>query len=261
MQTISAAALAAAIVVGDARAQQTPATGRDVLQAMHDAYAGKWYPTLTFIQRTTRTMPDGRDSVATWYESVRYTPERGSVLRIDIGNPAQGNGVLYTADSLWAFRGGQLAVTRAGGNSLIPLIESVYMQPVERTLRELAATGVDFTRPVVKGRWENADVWIVGVSSAADTSSPQIWVDAKTKVVVRSIFAPVPSRPMMDARFEKYVPLAGGWLATRCVFYVDGKFSQGEDYSDWKAPVALAPGLFDVATFATAPHWATPRAP
>lgn len=255
-QSRLAVAFAVGIAAAGAHAQSTPATGREVLQAMHDAYAGKWYATLTFIQKTTRKTADGKDTVATWYESVRYTPERGSVLRIDIGSPTLGNGVLYTADSLWVFRGGQLAGTRPGGNSLIPLIESVYMQPVERTLTELAATGVDFSRPVVKGRWEKADVWIVGVTSASDSVSPQIWVDAKTKVVVRSIFAPVPNRPMMDARFEKYVPLAGGWLATRCVFYVDGKFSQGEDYSDWKAPVSFDPGLFDVATFSTAPHWA-----
>jgi len=248
--------LGLAVCAAGARAQAAPATGRDVLQAMHDAYAGKWYATLTFIQKTTRKTADGRDTVATWYESVRYTAAKGAELRIDIGEPARGNGVLYTADSLWVFRGGKLSSTRAGGNALIPLIESVYMQPVDRTVRELQSTGVDFTRATVKGRWQDHDVWIVGVTSAADSASPQIWVDAATKVVVRSMFVPVPGRPMMDARFEKYVPLAGGWLATRCVFYVDGKFSQGEDYSDWKAPVSLDPGLFDAATFSTAPHWA-----
>ena len=239
-----------------AGAQSIPATGRDVLQAMHDAYAGKWYSTLTFVQKTTRKTADGKDSVATWFESVRYTAAKGAELRIDIGSPSLGNGVLYTADSLWAFRNGKLAVTRAGGNALIPLIESVYMQPVDRTVRELASTGVDFSRATIKGRWQNYDVWIVGVTSAADSVSPQIWVDAKTKVVVRSIFSPVPGRPMMDARFQKYVPLAGGWLATQCMFYIDGKFSQGEDYQDWKANVPLDPALFDVATFTTAPHWA-----
>ena len=252
-------AIAAAWVGVLAHAQSMPATGRDVLQAMHDGYAGKWYSTLTFIQKTTRKTADGKDTVATWYESVRYTPATGSMLRIDIGEPAAGNGVLYTADSLWVFRGGKLSTTRAGGNALIPLIESVYMQPVDRTLRELTATGVDFSRATVKGRWQDKDVWIVGAKSAADTTSPQIWVDVATKVVVRSMFAPVPGRPMMDARFQRYVALAGGWLATQCVFFVDGKFSQGEDYSEWKANVALDPGMFDPNTFSTAPHWATKK--
>src|SRR5215813_2805488 len=111
------AALIALPVLVLAPAAQQPATGRDVLQAMHDAYAGKWYATLTFIQKTTRKTADGKDTVATWYESVRYTAAKGAELRIDVGEPSAGNGVLYTADSLWAFKAGKLAVTRAGGNA------------------------------------------------------------------------------------------------------------------------------------------------
>ena len=64
---IAIAAVCASVV---AHAQATPATGRDVLQAMHDAYAGKWYSTLTFIQKTTRKTADGKDTVATWYAST-----------------------------------------------------------------------------------------------------------------------------------------------------------------------------------------------
>src|SRR5262249_33986275 len=199
------ALIAGAALALPVRAQQ-PATGPDVLQAMHDAYARQWYARLTFIQKTTRKTADGKDTVATWYESVRYTAAKGAELRIDIGEPSAGNGVLYTADSLWAFKAGKLTVARAGGNALIPLIESVYMQPVDRTVRAPAPTGVDFPRAPVKTRWQDHDVWIIGVTSAADPASPQIWVDIATKVVVRSIFAPVPGRPPMDARFERYVP-------------------------------------------------------
>ena len=38
---------------------QTPSTGRVVLARMHDAYAGKWYSTLRFVQKTTRYGADG----------------------------------------------------------------------------------------------------------------------------------------------------------------------------------------------------------
>jgi len=258
MRIACAAALAGALLAlsADAQRPSTPATGRDALQAMHDAYAGKWYTTLTFVQKTTRRTDDGRDTVATWYESLRYTPEKGAQLRIDIGSPKAGNGVLYTADSLWAFKDGKLAVTRAGGNSLIPLIASVYLQPVDRTIAELAATGVDFTRPVIAARWKDRDVWIIGALSAADTASPQIWVNAGDKQTVRAMFKPVPTRPVMDARLEGIVPLAGGMLATHCEFYVEGKLVQSEDYTEWKANAPLSSALFDPATFSTAKHWA-----
>lgn len=239
------------------RAPRIPATGLELLRAMRDAYAGKWYTTLTFTQKTTQRRPDGTDTVTTWYESVRYTDARGTQLRIDVGNPAAGNGVLYTADSLVVMRAGTLAVARAGGNALLPLIEGVYLQPVEHTAEELAPTKVDLGRPVIEGQWDGRPVWIAGASSAADTTSPQIWVDVERKVVVRALLVPVPSVPFMDIRLEGLVPLAGGWLATRCEFYVAGVRSQSEEYQDWKANIELSPALFEVKSWTTAPHWAT----
>jgi hypothetical protein len=80
-------------------------------------------------------------------------------------------------------------------------------------------------------------------------------VDVKTKAVVRALFSPVSGAPFMDMHFTKLVETGGGWLAARCEFYVAGKLEQAEDYSGWKTNVALSPGLFDPATYSTAPHW------
>lgn len=241
---------------GAARAQGAPATGLDLLRTMHDAYRGKWYTSLTFTQQTTQRRPDGTDTVSTWYESLRQTEAKGTELRIDRGDPAAGNGALYSADSLFVVRGGKVAVTRQGGNALLPLIAGVYLQPVERTVAELAPTKVDFSRAVLTGKWNDRPVWIAGASAAADTTSPQIWVDVATKVVVRALLVPVPSAPFMDIRLDGVVPLAGGWLATKCTFYVAGAQVQAEEYRDWKANVDLSQQLFDVTTWTTAPHWA-----
>src|SRR4051812_25436296 len=73
-----------------------PANGTELLARMHDAYSGKWYKTLTFVQRTIVTRPTGAVDTTTWYEALK-SPDR---LRIDFGNPSQGNGALYTVDSL-----------------------------------------------------------------------------------------------------------------------------------------------------------------
>ncbi len=251
--------LAAASTV---RAQVAPATGLDLLQQMRDAYRGRWFTTLTFTQTTTRHRADGSDTVSTWYESLRYSDATGTRLRIDVGDPSAGNGVLYSADSLWVVRGGHLALARSGGNALLPLIEGVYFEPVARTAAELQPTGIDLTRAVLAGQWNARPVWIAGAASPADTTSPQIWVDVERRVVVRAILVPAPGAPLMDVRLEDLVQLAGGWLATRCEFYVAGARAQLEEYHGWAAKVDLAPGLFDVATWTTAPHWAaTPRGP
>lgn len=242
--------------VTSVQAQQTPATGRDVLQVMRAAYGGHWFKTLTFTQATTKRDSSGKESVATWYESLRYTDAGGTQLRIDIGDPKDGNGVLYSTDSLWAFRGGKQVAARAGGNLLLPLIEGVYLQPTDRTTQQMAASGVDFSRAVVTGIWNNRPVWIVGANATGDTASPQFWVDVQTKVVVRGIFSPVATAPVMDMRLDSLVRTGGGWLATRCEFYVAGKLLQAEAYSGWQTNVNLAPELFDPRTWTTAPHWA-----
>ena len=229
-------------------AQQPPTSGRDVLQRMHDAYAGKWYRTLTFKQQTTQWRQDGTQNVSTWLESLRYVPEIGAQLRIDMGDLAAGNGVLYTADSTWIVRDGKLTATRPQGNEFLPLIEGVYLQPVERTLRELAGTGIDFGK-VGTARWQDRPAWIVGATSPADSSSPQFWVDVERNVVVRMILVPAPNAPVMDIHLDKYVPVGAGWLATRIEMYVAGKPRQFEEYSDWRAGMDLPAALFDVL------HW------
>ena len=234
----------AAISSISVRGQQPPATGREVLQRMHDAYPGKWYKTLTFKQQTTQWRPDGTQNVSAWVESLRYAPGVGTQLRIDIGDVAAGNGVLYTADSTWIVRGGALTATRPQGNEFLPLIEGVYLQPVDRTLRELAGTGIDFSK-VGAARWEDRPAWIVGASSSADSTSPQFWVDVERNVVVRMMLVPAPNTPVMDIHLDKYVPLEGGWLATKIEMYVGGKPRQFEEYSDWRAGMDLPDALFD----------------
>src|SRR3954470_18840947 len=56
-----------------------PNTGEAVLRAMHDRYAGKWYRTLTFTQKTTTTLQSGTEVVQTWYEAAQFPGK----LRID----------------------------------------------------------------------------------------------------------------------------------------------------------------------------------
>jgi hypothetical protein len=244
-----------ASVLSSTPARPAPTTGREVLQTMHDAYAGKWYRTLRFVQKTTQHRPDGATVIATWYESLRYTAEHGSQLRIDIGAPSRGNGRLYTADSTWVMQGGHLTATQPEGNLFLPLIESVYLQPVERTLAELASSKVDMSR-VVAGSWQDRPVWIIGVSDSSDRSTPQIWIDQERNVVVRVLLQRAASVGPLDITLGDYVAVGGGWLATQIRMLADGKPLQTEEYADWRVDVDLADALFSPSDWTTAPHWA-----
>jgi hypothetical protein len=233
---------------------QTPRDGTAVLDRMRAAYAGKWYHTLTFVQKTTQTRRDGTTNVSTWHESLRHTPASGVQLRIDIGDLAAGNGMLYTADSSWVVRNGALQSARASGNEFLPLIEGVYVQPLARTVAEVSAMKIDMAR-VRASSWRDRPVWVVGATTASDTTSPQFWVDQQRNVVVRAILRP-DTATTLDIALDGYEPVGPAWLATKIVMAANGKVIQTEEYSDWKTGIELPASLFDVNAWSTAPHWA-----
>jgi hypothetical protein len=232
-----------------------PRTGADVLEAMRAAYAGKWYHTLTFVQKTTMRGQDGNETVQTWHETLRHTAKDGTKLRIDFGDLSAGNGVLYTPDSMVRVRGGTPQPPVASGNEFLPLIEGVYVQPVEQTVKELGQMKVDMSR-VIAGTWEGKPVWIVGASSAADTTSPQFWIDRERKVLVRMMLSFAPGQPPYDVHLGGYERVGNGWLATKIEMFQGGVRRQAEEYSDWKVDVPVDPALFDVTKWSTANHWA-----
>jgi len=247
--------LALVCMTSFASAQPTPKSGEEVLQRMHDAYAGKWYRTLTFVQKTTRYRPDGTTNISTWFESLQHAGPGKTRLRIDFGDPSMGNGVLYTADSTSRFSAGKLTTAQSGGNEFLPMIEGVYMQPVSRTIAELKETGIDMSK-VRNGEWHGRPAWVVGTTSASDTTSPQFWIDVERNVVVRMIIIPAPNAGPMDIHLDGYVPLEKGWLATKVAMSANGKPVQTEEYSEWKANVELPNSLFDPMAWTTTPHWA-----
>src|SRR5438309_2195169 len=96
-------------------ARASYATGEDVITAMHDRYAGKWYNTLTFTQKTSRLGTDGKWNVQTWYEAMRIPGQ----LRIDFDPISAGNGVLYVRDSAFAVTNGRSLRGQASINPLL----------------------------------------------------------------------------------------------------------------------------------------------
>ncbi len=253
----SLAALLLVALASCASAPKTAATtepldGRALLARMHDRYAGKWFRSMTFVQRTTQRRPDGTEQVTTWYEA-----QRGPRLRIDFGDPAQGNGALYTADSLYVVRAGKVVRRLAEGNPFLPLIVSVYLEPLDVTLAQLAPYKIDLSRVRLQD-WEGKPTYVVGASSPSDTTSPQFWVEKERLIVTRFLLPliPSPENRAQDVRLENNVPLGGGWLATRIRMLDKGAPLQTEEYSDWRADVELPESFFQVEHWGEGKHWA-----
>lgn len=221
-----------------------PTSGLDVIAQMRSRHAGDWYQTLTFRQTTTIRQRDGRDTVQTWYETLRYTPERGTQLRIDVAPLENGNASISTWDSTWVIRADTLAAARASGNPFLALIEGAYMQPVNETARQLAPLGFDITK-LRTAEWNGQAVWIVGSTDPADTTSAQFWVEDKHLMVVRIVLANTPGRPPLDIHLGEIVPCGKGWLATKVEMRQGGQRRQLEEYHDWRCDEPIDAKLFN----------------
>ncbi|HEY7877379.1 MAG TPA: hypothetical protein VIC55_04100 [Gemmatimonadaceae bacterium] len=224
-----------------AAAAQTPASGEQVVRAMHDRYESRWYHTLTFTQKTTRRTPADTMVVETWYEAAAV-PGR---LRIDIAPRPGGRSIIFANDSIIIARGDSVLRRVAGRNPLLILGFDVYGQPAERTLDALREEGFAM-QPIHEDVWRGRRVYVVGAASG-DLHTKQFWVDAERMLFVRLIEpSHADSTKIDDTRFDNYQRLGGGWIAPLVESYSGGKLVQREEYRDITADPPLPSSLFTV---------------
>jgi hypothetical protein len=226
------------------------ANGEEVVTAMRDRYAGRWYRTLTFRQKTSQLSPKGTWSVQTWYEAMRL-PGR---LRIDFDPIRAGNGVLYARDSQFVMSNGRVSRADPGINDLQLLGFDVYANPTARTVALLRRQGIDLSR-VHMDSFEGRPMIVVG-ALAGDTRRKQFWVDAERLYFVRLLSAaPRDTSKTQDIRFVNYARRGDAWLAPRVEIYTDGKLVFYEDYLDVSIDPVIDDALFDPSKWRAAKHW------
>ena len=225
-------------------APSTPSitTAEQLVRAMHDRYAGKWYQTLAFVQKNTRYLPDGRTDTSTWSEAISLPGK----LRIDVEPRANGNGNIYRNDTVYVFNSGRLVRQVRAPHPLLLLGFDVYFIPVERSIATLREIGYDLSR-MHQSTWQGRPAYVVG-ASAGDTRTRQFWIDRDRLVFVRLI---EPSRrdttKTSEIRFNRYYEIGGAWLSPEVEFLIDGTRDFLEDYTEIRTGVPLADTLFDPA--------------
>lgn len=227
-----------------------PTTGAALLEAMRARYDGKWYRTLTFVQRTEQVAPGGgTPRRSTWYEAVSAPGK----LRIDVDSTLR-TGQLFANDSQYVVINGQVRRAVAGHNVLQVLAFDVYAQPAARTAAVLRGLGFP-DGPVREDVWQGRPVWVVG-APAGDLRSHQYWIDKERLVFVR-LLQPWPgdTSRTYDVRFSDYRPLGGGWIAPTVEAFVGPTRVLFEKYEDVRADVPLDPALFDPRQWTSARHW------
>ena len=225
--------------------------GDQLLTAMFNRYTNRWYRTLTFIQKSTYYRPDGSVlRTETWYEAAAF-PGR---LRIDLGTPSRGNGVLYRSDSTYQVQSGRVTQARFGGNPLLTLGFDVYTQPAHRTADQLRREYIDL-RQLRIDTLDGRRMYVVG-AARGDSTTNQFWVDAERLLFVRLI--QTDAGRTRDIRFEKYVQYGAGWVAEDVRVLVGGRMSFHEEYSQVRVNASLDDDLFVPERWSTATHWYRP---
>lgn len=215
-------------------------TGKDIVKMMHDRYAGKWYRSFTFSQSTEVYRNDSLRSTQTWYEFIRF-PER---FRMDFGSADSGNAAIFRRDSCYRFRNGKLRSTTINNNEgLIFLLGGMFFYPLDQTETIFDSLHYDLQ----KGHedvWKGHSVYVIGAAKGEDNAN-QLWVDKENLYPVRMI--KIDPQARLEALFEEWKPMDGGWLETKCSFYINGKLAQVETYHDYKTNITLDDRLFDPA--------------
>src|SRR5207249_5976000 len=115
--------------------------GETLLRAMHGRYQNNWYETLTFTQKSTTHNDDGTDKSEIWHEAMLLPGN----LRIDIGPPADGNGMLVANGALTSFQNGKASDPHPFVHMLLVLGFDVYRQPTQATVDQVKGRSEEHT--------------------------------------------------------------------------------------------------------------------
>lgn len=222
-------------------------SGEELVKKMHGKYYGRWYRTFTFVQTTEMYRNDSLIRTSTWYEAAHFPYQ----FRIDLGDPKDGNAVIYLEDSTYRFQNHNLRSVAAGTNPFTFLLGGMYAVPLDLALAKLTKQGYDLSK-AYSTTMDGRKIFVVGAANDADGLSNQFWVDSEHNYIVRTIDSDNGNR--LDAKTSGHVQLKNGWSETQVYIYVNGKLRQVEKYADLKADVPLDDRLFDPKHFGEW-HW------
>ena len=216
-------------------------SGEQLITAMHKKYQTKWYKTLTFVQKTINYKADGTTDVAIWYEALNAPGK----LRIDIAPLDKGDGILFADGVLHSIRDGKVAGKRPFVHPLLVLGFDVYMQPVEKTLEQMKGLNIDMS-VVHEEKWQGKTVYVVGAKEG-DLKTPQFWIEKKNLLFVRLIeLTGKDKKSIHETQFNDYRKMkGGGWVSAEVQFFVDGKRTTTEEYTDIQTGMSLDADLWN----------------
>lgn len=215
------------ISLGYDASSAVPKTGDDVLYRLYKKHKEAPCKAYTFSQKNTHYKNDSVTGYSVWHEAIEF-PDK---FRIDFGDKAEGNFVIFKNDSSYNYRKFELKKIAYNPNILLLLLGGMYFREFNDVILRLQNEHFN-TKIVSKQKWRKQDVEVVGALNG-DTLSNQIWVSKKERRIVRIIEKMDESRTM-DMTFDAYQKNCKGFTETKVTFRSNGKVEQVEEYYDIK---------------------------
>lgn len=207
--------------------EKVPKTGEEVLQGLHKKYRNGPCKAYVFSQKNTHYRNDSVIGNSVWHEAIEF-PDK---FRIDFGDKADGNFVVFKNDSAYSYRKFELKKTAYNQNTLLLLLGGMYYREFKEVIARLEKEHYN-TKIVSRQQWKNQPVEVIG-ALAGDTTSNQIWVSKKEHRIVR-IIEKMDEARIMDMTFDAYRKSCKGYTETKVTFKSNGKVEQVEEYYDIK---------------------------
>jgi hypothetical protein len=214
----------------------------EVLHKMYQQYAGKWMHSFTFDQTTEIYRNDSLIRTAEWHEAIVY-PDK---FRIDFGDAKDGNAAIFSKDSVYSFHSGKLMRTTANDDDLTFILGGMYFYSFDTMKAMFTKMGYDlnkFCETVLDGK----PAYVIGANDTAEKAT-QLWIDKEKLVAVK--FINYNHGEKEEGIFSNHKQFDGGWSETNCIFYVNGKLIQKENYFNCKTNGPIDPKIFDPKNFA-----------
>jgi hypothetical protein len=161
------------------------------------------------------------------------------------------NGIIFADGKIHVFRDGKVANSRAFVHPLLVLGFDVYTQPAETTIAQLKGMGIDLSL-IHEDKWQGEPVYVVGAQQG-DMNAQQFWVRKKDLLFVRLIqLGGRDKKVVQETQFNKYVKVrGGGWVSAEVLFFVDGKPTTTEEYSEIRVGDSLDNNLWNPESWMT----------
>ena len=212
-------------------------SGKDVIDFMYQKYKQGPCKLYTFSQKNIHYRNDSITGTSEWHEYIEF-PDK---FRIDFGDKAEGNFVIFMNDSSYSYKKNELKKTKYNTNTLLLLLGGMYYRNFPDVIARLENEHYN-TQMVSVQKWNNESVYVVGAMNG-DTLSNQIWVSKKKWRVVR-IIEKMDESNTMDMTFNAFRKSCNGYTETKVTFKRNGKIEQVEEYYDIKAVEAFPTEVF-----------------